>query len=940
MADPNSAAQPSYQGQSNPPDAGNVSTISDPDDNDQTIAQSAAPNEPAAQPPSTLTSAPNTPQAGQNPSGSNPQAQPSPTGKTPDLSKPAQPSPQQAQQAAAQAAKTQAVGKASVFHDVAEALAGGPRYTYDVDAYGNMQKTKVPVSGKHLALAIAMEALGGAATGFANGQGPAGAAHAVGASFQQGEQQVQQRDQKGRQQASEDYTRRAQVLETNMRMYANARALGKQDADTIDAYIANYKDLVNKLQTEYPGYIKGVASYNDLQKYHVTMDNAIPYMRVARRNADGTQITDDKGVPQWDIDYLILDPQFKTSGLFTPDDLKNLKEMGQPWADNELVNSSPLNTALSLNKKAQASAWGVAHTTFDNFFDTLDEANGGASTGSEATTKAPKLSQPTNDLVDKTSAKYNVDPNMIKAIIAFESNDNPNAANPTSTAKGLMQLLDSTAAQVGVKDPFNPQQNVEGGTKLFSQLMSQYKDPRLALAVFEAGPNAVKDGKIVDAYKDGKLIQSAATTKQKVDSISGMAGLQPITPTGDKVDRPTMADYAKDHPTFGSDVEKFMGALNGTDGKYGTALQHLLASGQNTSAANVAAYLGGPDAIKKHDDYVETQSEIRKSDISEQRSEHLAASKLAVDTAAQQEKGQMVTSLETAKLPDNVLQLDPHEVITNLQGQGVTLPPEAIRDAMTIARYEAPLNIASNKLWFKDKSLNQQDMTDIVRTLNPTFNAATYDQLRGFETAHSPVSKAEQAASAAAYHLNDLLQLSDSIKNGRTNYPLLNKIENSVNYQTGGSDYVRLFALTNAINQELAKSLSGGYAPNEKEITGLMKNMTAANSNDQIKSLGKLYTDVLYGKIKPYDEQFSGLAGNADRHLRNVPSSFTNLVQHYGYDTPWAQQKQGAQQQQNQPQTFNPNDATQYPKLSKDGSIGMDANGNKFVVATGQPVAK
>jgi hypothetical protein len=83
--------------------------------------------------------------------------------------------PNQDQVSNAQPTATQdqhpSVKRAGVMYSIAEALAGGPRYTEKIDAEGNRQFEKVPVSGKHLAMAIAMEALQGSLAGLQAGRG-------------------------------------------------------------------------------------------------------------------------------------------------------------------------------------------------------------------------------------------------------------------------------------------------------------------------------------------------------------------------------------------------------------------------------------------------------------------------------------------------------------------------------------------------------------------------------------------------------------------------------------------------------------------------------------------------------------------------------------------------------------------------------------------------
>lgn len=97
-----------------------------------------------------------------------------------------------------------------------------------------------------------------------------------------------------------------------------------------------------------------------------------------------------------------------------------------------------------------------------------------------------------NDLVAKYSDKNGLDEDFVKAVINQESGFNPNATSHCG-AMGLMQLMPSTAQGLGVKNAYDAEQNIEGGTKYLKGLLDRFdNDKSLALAAYNAGPNAVK----------------------------------------------------------------------------------------------------------------------------------------------------------------------------------------------------------------------------------------------------------------------------------------------------------------------------------------------------------------------------------------------------------------------------------------------------------------
>jgi len=94
-------------------------------------------------------------------------------------------------------------------------------------------------------------------------------------------------------------------------------------------------------------------------------------------------------------------------------------------------------------------------------------------------------------IVSKASAMYAVDRCLVAAVVTFESGFNPNTVTTTG-AMGLMALQPATAVRLGVRDPFDPVQNVDGGTRMLRDLLTSFDgDRRLTLAGYNAGAGAV-----------------------------------------------------------------------------------------------------------------------------------------------------------------------------------------------------------------------------------------------------------------------------------------------------------------------------------------------------------------------------------------------------------------------------------------------------------------
>jgi soluble lytic murein transglycosylase-like protein len=94
-------------------------------------------------------------------------------------------------------------------------------------------------------------------------------------------------------------------------------------------------------------------------------------------------------------------------------------------------------------------------------------------------------------LILRASREYRMSPGLVKAVIHVESKFDPRAISRRG-ARGLMQLMPPTARELGVHDPFNPWQNIDGGTRYLQQMVDRFDgDLRLGLAAYHAGPSRV-----------------------------------------------------------------------------------------------------------------------------------------------------------------------------------------------------------------------------------------------------------------------------------------------------------------------------------------------------------------------------------------------------------------------------------------------------------------
>lgn len=157
-----------------------------------------------------------------------------------------------------------------------------------------------------------------------------------------------------------------------------------------------------------------------------------------------------------------------------------------------------------------------------------------------------------SQVVNEISGKYRLDPDLVNSVIKAESEFNPHAISPKG-AQGLMQLMPGTATQLGVPNAFDPQANVDGGTKYLRELLEKYNfDLVKALAAYNAGPQRVERyggvppyyetrayvAKIVRDFNKKKAAQEKAATAKKSSSARSVATINKNSVSPKKVASP------------------------------------------------------------------------------------------------------------------------------------------------------------------------------------------------------------------------------------------------------------------------------------------------------------------------------------------------------------------------------------------------------------------
>ncbi len=143
-------------------------------------------------------------------------------------------------------------------------------------------------------------------------------------------------------------------------------------------------------------------------------------------------------------------------------------------------------------------------STSPSFAETLQAASGTATTASATPLSAGESAQSSqyDSLVEAAAQRYGIEPAVLHGLIQQESGFDPSAQS-SAGASGLTQLMPATASSMGVANPLNPAESIEGGARYLSQLMGQFSGNTTdALAAYNAGPGAVKQYGGVPPYAE------------------------------------------------------------------------------------------------------------------------------------------------------------------------------------------------------------------------------------------------------------------------------------------------------------------------------------------------------------------------------------------------------------------------------------------------------
>ncbi len=197
------------------------------------------------------------------------------------------------------------------------------------------------------------------------------------------------------------------------------------------------------------------------------------------------------------------------SGLNSTSGLNSLNGLSALNGLNSSSSTSGLDGLNNLGALSELQSLGNLNLSGNNYLGPLTYNNGSSNASNSNFSSGNSA---IDQAVNNASQKYGVDKNLIMSVMEQESDFNPDATS-SAGAMGLMQLMPGTASELGVTNPYDINQNIDGGTKYLKSLLDTFGSNKLAIAAYNAGPGAVQNS-------GGDMEKLPSETRDYVSKVS------------------------------------------------------------------------------------------------------------------------------------------------------------------------------------------------------------------------------------------------------------------------------------------------------------------------------------------------------------------------------------------------------------------------------------